>query len=130
MITFLARSRVLLAAVALAQSSCAAFGYGGLSAEHVGCKAREVVVTDVQPHGSSTSWTATCHGKSYACGGDVEGTVACRENVVGARAPAVSTPPAAPPPVAPPPAPTTGCQYDTQCKGERICVQGACVNPA
>lgn len=30
----------------------------------------------------------------------------------------------------PEPAPTvTGCQYDTQCKGDRICVNGACTSP-
>jgi hypothetical protein len=28
------------------------------------------------------------------------------------------------------PAPaSSGCQFDTQCKGERICVSGACVDP-
>jgi hypothetical protein len=48
---------------------------------------------------------------------------------------AASAPPAPPPPVAqptpPPAAPSgTGCQYDTQCKGDRICENGACVAPA
>jgi hypothetical protein len=47
----------------------------------------------------------------------------------------VSTPPppaeAAPAP-APPvePIPTAGCQYDAQCKGDRVCVRGECVEPA
>ncbi len=27
------------------------------------------------------------------------------------------------------PAPAAGCQYDMQCKGERICQQGQCVSP-
>jgi hypothetical protein len=40
-----------------------------------------------------------------------------------------------PPPTAPAnraaqPAPTTGCQYDAQCKNERICKGGQCVDPA
>jgi hypothetical protein len=41
-------------------------------------------------------------------------------------------PPLAPAPVpAPVPAPATqGCQHDNQCKGDRICVEGACVVPA
>lgn len=31
---------------------------------------------------------------------------------------------------APPPASSTeGCRYDTQCKGDRICVAGACAEP-
>lgn len=25
---------------------------------------------------------------------------------------------------------TTGCRYDTQCKGDRVCVQGQCIGPA
>lgn len=28
-----------------------------------------------------------------------------------------------------PPAPAAGCQYDMQCKGERICQMGQCVSP-
>ena len=31
------------------------------------------------------------------------------------------------PPTQPPA--TSGCQFDTQCKGDRVCVQGACVDP-
>lgn len=38
---------------------------------------------------------------------------------------------AAPPAPAPPPAADPGgCRYDTQCKGDRLCVQGSCVDPA
>ncbi|MDB5219364.1 MAG: hypothetical protein JWO86_7291 [Myxococcaceae bacterium] len=31
-------------------------------------------------------------------------------------------------PPAQPPAAASGCSYDTQCKGDRVCVQGACVD--
>ena len=34
------------------------------------------------------------------------------------------------PPQLPPPQPPGGCSFDTQCKGDRVCVQGACVDPA
>ena len=34
------------------------------------------------------------------------------------------------PPSQPPPPPASGCSFDTQCKGDRVCVQGACVDPA
>lgn len=41
--------------------------------------------------------------------------------------------PTAPPAPAPMPSPAAaspqGCQYDTQCKGNRVCVQGKCVAP-
>lgn len=43
--------------------------------------------------------------------------------VAGAQA----VPPPAPPP--PPPPVTGGCSKDTDCKGDRICVQAQCVNP-
>jgi len=33
-------------------------------------------------------------------------------------------------PASPTHAPMRGCQYDTQCKGNRICEQGRCVSPA
>jgi hypothetical protein len=29
-----------------------------------------------------------------------------------------------------PTAATAGCQFDTQCKGDRVCVKGECVEPA
>lgn len=41
-----------------------------------------------------------------------------------------SPPPTAPAHQAPQPAPSTGCQYDAQCKDERICKGGQCVDPA
>jgi hypothetical protein len=34
-----------------------------------------------------------------------------------------------PPPAFPPPTPI-GCQYDTQCKGDRICTEGKCASPS
>lgn len=40
----------------------------------------------------------------------------------------VAQAPAAPQPAAP--AAAGGCQYDTQCKGDRVCQAGACVSPA
>lgn len=54
-----------------------------------------------------------------------------------APTPVAPAPAPAPAPVAPAalpqqsPSPTSGsgCQYDTQCKGDRICERGACVNP-
>jgi hypothetical protein len=36
---------------------------------------------------------------------------------------------AAPAPKASDPAASDGCRYDQQCKGDRICVKGTCVDP-
>ncbi|MEI7703082.1 MAG: hypothetical protein WCK73_00635 [Deltaproteobacteria bacterium] len=74
-----------------------------------------------------------------------EAQAAC-EKLVRAENPGVAPPPvaavAAPPVaaavilpevnVAPPPTPTvcfTGCGKDTDCKGDRICVKGECIDP-
>ena len=45
--------------------------------------------------------------------------------------PAVPAIPQTPPaPAAPSPAsPPSGCQYDTQCKGDRVCINGTCIPP-
>jgi hypothetical protein len=124
--------RVLLPALALLGAGCSSFGFAGVSAEQVGCRSRDIVISDVDRSGN-TSWTATCRGKSYVCGADVEGELTCREKDSAASAPpappaAPATPPAVPAEPAPAPAPQ-GCQYDTQCKGDRLCVEGQCVDP-
>jgi hypothetical protein len=38
--------------------------------------------------------------------------------------------PAPAPTAANPSPPSNGCQFDTQCKGERVCVRGECVEPS
>ena len=52
-----------------------------------------------------------------------------------AKAPPAPAPEAAPPPPAPEPSPAApppaaGCGKDTDCKGDRICVKGECVEPS
>jgi hypothetical protein len=58
----------------------------------------------------------------------IKGTVLKR---IAASAPAQPQPP--PPVVVAPPVPgeqtAGGCQYDTQCKGDRVCVNGTCTAP-
>lgn len=141
------RHCAFIAALGLLGAGCGGFGFAGVSAPHVGCRSREIVISDVERSGR-TSWTATCRGKSYVCGDDVEGELTCREKqpaAPSAAPPPPATPPAPPAPPAPPPAAAPasppapepeppapqplGCQYDTQCKGDRLCVEGKCVDP-
>lgn len=79
------------------------------------------------------SWVAMCNGKRYVCSAgaglctpEVEEDAEDSEGVddgddvdKSTEAPASSEKQAAP----------VGCQYDNQCKGDRICVNGACVDP-
>jgi hypothetical protein len=95
------------------------------SSGQIGCAEADITITDDSTGWSSRTWTAECHGKRFFCSaiqtGKNQNQVNCEEEadqVVDSRA-------------APPAAASTanGCQYDTQCKGDRVCVNGACVAP-
>lgn len=102
-------------------------GCGSLRAAtsgQIGCAEDDIVITDDSPGWSSRTWTAQCHGKRYFCsavstGKDTSQVTCKRDNEEEAGATASpATPPAA-----------AGCQYDAQCKGDRVCVSGKCVAP-
>jgi hypothetical protein len=86
---------------------------------HIGCPETDITITDDESGWNTRSWTAHCHGKTYFCsaisgGHDSSTQVSCQEAQQSAgEAPAVST----------------GCQSDAQCKGDRVCRSGACVDP-
>jgi hypothetical protein len=86
----------------------------------IGCAESDIAISDEDSGLNSETWTATCHGKTYFCswhkGGINSNQVVCKEadnEVI----------PPAPRPKAP-----SGCQYDTQCKGDRVCSGGTCVD--
>lgn len=88
----------------------------------VGCAEEQIVITRDEMGFAGRTWTAVCRGKTFYCTSVNSGPqgamqVSCKEEAQSA----------APPPSAPPTA--TGCQYDTQCKGDRICKEGQCVDP-
>jgi hypothetical protein len=69
---------------------------------------------------------------SQVCSAGGEAAIA-QSNGIGAyvKATVIKYVAAPPLPQAVPPAreaASAGCQYDTQCKGDRVCVQGACVS--
>lgn len=82
------------------------------------------------------TWTASCRGNTYYCsavstGKDSE-QISCRQAVVkssAATAPSAAASGATSGGAAAPAEAAGGCQYDTQCKGERICKAGQCVDP-
>ena len=85
----------------------------------IGCATSHITITDDAPGWNMRTWTAECHGKTYFCTG-ISGNssqISCTE-AEGEESEADATP-----------APSAGCQYDTQCKGDRICRQRACVDP-
>lgn len=99
-----------------------------VSAGEVGCAPAEIVISNENATFGGRTWSAECNGQLYHCSshGGGEGSAAqisCAPD--GGGAPTTTTPPGG----ANAPA-VTGCQYDTQCKGDRICRDGDCVDPA
>ena len=98
----------------------------------------DIVISDDSSGWGSRTWTAECRGKKFFCTAVATGNnteqVNCKEAVgdekgaapaaptASAAAPAASSQGAA--------APAHGCQFDTQCKGDRVCVKGEGVDPA
>jgi hypothetical protein len=93
------------------------------SSGQVGCPPDEITISDKRDGAFNLVWKAQCRGTTYFCTfGD---PTSCKEEAGGAAASPSPTPAAADAPVA-----GGGCQYDTQCKGERICDAGRCIEPA
>jgi hypothetical protein len=80
----------------------------------IGCPAEQIRIVNDETGLGNATWIAECNGRTYYCSG-AGGHVACTE-------------PANKPGAAPTP-PPGGCQYDTQCKGDRVCKSGSCVDP-
>jgi hypothetical protein len=102
-------------------SGCAsAFPVQGVTSGQIGCPEEDITITNDEPGFNERTWTAECNGRTYYCsavgGGHGGGTVSCKESTDSAAKAA-------------PPAAAAGCQFDTQCKGNRICRAGACVDP-
>lgn len=94
-----------------------------LSSGQVGCPPADVQITDERIALSSRTWTAECEGRRFNCTahGGGEGTT---DQVSCAPSSAAAVPGGSDA------APIAGCQNDMQCKGDRVCQQGTCVEPA
>lgn len=99
-----------------------------VSAGQVGCPPAAITVSDENRTMGGTTWTAECNGQQYFCsahgGGEGATTqVSCAPAGGGTNVPGGAGAAATPDPA------SGGCQYDTQCKGDRVCTSGACVDP-
>lgn len=98
------------------------------SSGYVGCPPEEIEVRGESLDIGARTWTAVCRGRVFACTeiqdyGSHQGpsNVSCAEQVpLSGAAPASPAQGAA----------AAGCQFDTQCKGERVCRKGVCEDPA
>jgi hypothetical protein len=93
------------------------------SSGQVGCPPEEITITNKRDGAFNLVWKAQCRGVTYFCTfGD---PTSCKEEAGGPSA-APPTPPSDDTPAAA----GAGSQYATQCKGERICEAGRCVDPS
>jgi hypothetical protein len=100
-----------------------------VSSGQIGCAEEEIAITNDSREWASRTWTAECRGKRFFCTavqtGKDQSQVNCKEEsptVASTKAPLAVQP-------APKSSDSGGCRYDTQCKGDRICVKGECVAP-
>lgn len=103
---------LLSVAVPLVFGGCASLS--SLSSGEVGCPASRIVITDDSgPVGNVRTWSATCESRVFYCSA-AGNRRSCTEKV----SPPATTSEA-----------TAGCQYDTQCKGARVCRASVCADP-
>ncbi len=110
----LAVASLLIAGVAGCEYNLAAVSSG-----QIGCAESDITISGDTSEYHTRTWIADCNGKSYYCSATGGG----HSLVVSCHLPESTSRPASPPPQA------TGCTYDTQCKGDRICKAGRCVDP-
>lgn len=120
--------RLLLLVASLSVSGCVTLE--AMSSGEVGCPPEQITVTDQQSSLGGRTWTAQCEGRTYYCslhGGEGSQT-SCTPEGGSAPGGSGSVPPE--PGGAATTAPAeAGCTYDQQCKGDRICEEGVCVDP-
>jgi hypothetical protein len=88
------------------------------SSGQIGCPTGDVEIVDHEGSVYTDTWTAICNGRTYFCSSRravYTRQVECHRSGDEEQ---------------PEPAATIadGCQYDTQCKGDRVCERGRCVD--
>jgi hypothetical protein len=110
------------------------------SSGQIGCAEDDIVISNDERGFGTRTWVATCHGKRFFCSavsGGESVQVSCKEATrdEGGEMRRGSEPrgemvrrPEQEAPRRSEPEPG-GCQYDTQCKGDRVCDDGECISP-
>src|SRR5688500_14583045 len=128
------RCRGSLWAMAFALACAGCVSIKSASSGQIGCAEKDITISDDTSGWGSRTWTAECHGKKFFCSAVATGNnteqVSCRAAVEGEKTTAQNDQGATAPVAAKAPPEADGCNFDTQCKGERICVKGECVEPA
>lgn len=118
------RWATMMGVIAVMLSGCMATLLSA-TAGQVGCYPGEISVTNQQYEPTGSMWTAECRGRRYLCTSTVNTTVWGPQTYgSGAQVSCALDYQGPTPGLAP-----GGCAYDTQCKGDRICQRGVCVEP-
>jgi hypothetical protein len=126
----------VLAGVAFAAFGATLAGCGSLesvSSGQIGCAEEDITITNDEGGIGTRTWVATCHRRKFFCSalaGNETSNVSCKEAVRDERRSEFSGGEMIRRRQAPPVEPAvSGCQYDTQCKGDRVCDDGECIRP-
>lgn len=114
---------VIAIVMTITVSGCASLA--SVTSGHIGCPEHEISIFNQRQHWNSRSWSARCRGRVYHCIGMGGGKysaphISCKREP--GSTPSLSASVSRGPTRA-------GCQYDNQCKGDRICMEGRCVAP-
>jgi len=86
-----------------------------ITSGQIGCSPEDIRITEEEAGQTSKNWVAECRGKRFHCTEASAGHTIqfyCTEEISVTNA--VSE---------------QGCQFDTQCKGDRICEDEKCISP-
>jgi hypothetical protein len=100
------------------------------SSGQVGCAEEDIVISDDEGGIGTRTWVASCHGRRFFCSavaGGESAQVSCKEAIAQEPSGEMVRHRESERPRAEPQA--SGCQFDTQCKGDRICDDGECITP-
>ena len=111
------RSLVAAALFITGLSGCGV-NLAAITSGQIGCAESDITISDDESGYHTRTWVADCGGKTYYCSAaDVRHALvaSCHQPESATRAR---------------PSLAAGCEFDLQCKGDRICKAGRCVEPA
>jgi hypothetical protein len=96
------------------------------SVGYLGCPESEIQISNESQGMGTRTWTASCRGREFLCS-EIQGGQYAPSNVTcTARASGTTGQPGSGVAATP----GGGCEFDTQCKGDRVCRKGSCEDPS